>query len=150
MYAQEENFYMEKINTDFQEVSFRCIPQFILVRNDNKLVSFLDQKGIGSMELARMMKDAYKKEMGKEIAISDKSLAIEILGHVYCDKFSSMLKMLPVPKDMKMELSKIASNIKSHTDIIDCGEKSVDSNRWIWDKLEPWASMIFTLCGKHA
>lgn len=67
--------------------------------------------------------------------ISDKSLTIEIIGHVYIGNFADILKEIPrIPKIAPIVIKK-AYKITDHTDIIDCGEKEVDSNRWVWDKL---------------
>ena len=50
-----------------------------------------------------------------------------------------------IPKDVYEKLEKKAQNIKLHMDVIDCGELSVDDNRYIWDSLEKRHKLIYKL-----
>ena len=64
--------------------------------------------------------------------ISDKSLTIEIIGHVYIETLQIPLKEIPrIPKIAPIIVKK-RIKLFDHTDIIDC--KEVDSNRCV-DKL---------------
>ena len=66
--------------------------------------------------------------------ISDKSLTIEIIGHVYIGNFADILKEIPrIPKIAPIIVKK---RIKLPTiPILSTAGKKVDSNRWVWDKL---------------
>lgn len=71
---------------------------------------------------------------------------------MYADKFAgSMLDMKKglAPTELQAMEAKM-EEIKAHTGIIDCGEKSVDSNRVVWDNLEPLHGIIYGVMGKHA
>ena len=73
--------------------------------------------------VADNIKKAYKIAYGKNINISTESVYTELLGHLVPNLLSSQYYMN----------SNLWQSIKSHTDIIDIGESSVDSNRWVWD-----------------
>ena len=126
--------------------------QFILIKNDEKLLKYLAKTGIGSVELAKYLKKKYKDIMKKDINITVNSLAIEILGHVYIDKFAKSMKKLHLDKTWQEKINQFSNSLLSHTDVIDCGEKDVDSNREIWDMLsqEFYKDIIFWLLGKNA
>lgn len=137
-------------STEFHGIAMRCPRRFVQVKNDEVLKQFLDQKGVGSMELAAWMKESYQQEWGCELNISQKSLAIEILGHVYANDFLKIVEKLPFADKEDHALGKLIDYLQVHMDIIDCGERELDNNRFVWDALVPFAKVIFTLSGKHA
>lgn len=141
---------MNTYQYDFHNIGIRCIDRFILVENKEALKKFLKEPGTGSMQLALEMKKMYQKEFGKEIQITQTSLAIEILGHVYAEKLAKIIKLLPFPTSFMASIRKAMDDIQKHTDVIDCGEKEVDSNRVVWDRLENHADLIFKMLGKNA
>ena len=61
-------------------------------------------------------------------------------GHAYADKFGTCLSELSkhLSKEQTNYLHRLAEKLLERTSIIDCGEKSVDSNRFVWDFLEPF------------
>ena len=141
---------MKDWNTDFHGISMRCPEHFVQIKNDEILKAFLDREGIGSMELAAWMKEFYEREQGCELRISEKSLAIEILGHVYANAFLKIAEKLPFAEKEDTVFYKLRENLQEHMDIIDCGERKQDNNRLIWDALVPFAKIIFAISGKHA
>lgn len=79
---------------------------------------------------AKLMKGMYKGKHGKELGISDRSFAIEIAGHSYASQVLTNVKNNSlVPQNIKDALAKLANSAS----IADCGESSVDDNRWVWD-----------------
>lgn len=71
----------------FNHIGIRCTDKLVQVINDEYLVEFLNQDGVGSMELAEVMRNMYQEKIGRELQISQKSLAIELLGHVFFGEF---------------------------------------------------------------
>ena len=137
-------------NTDFHGIGLWCCERLVRVKNDENLISFLNEDGIGSMELAGAMKDFYFRRIGKELNISEKSLAIEILGHVYFGEFTEKLKHIPFVKKEDSKYIQFVESFRVRMDVIDCGEREIDSNRFIWDDLVPFSKFIFTISGKRA
>lgn len=104
------------------------------IENTESLRRVLKKKH-APFKLAQYLKQQHTNQFHTVLNISDKSLTIEIIGHVYIGNFADILKEIPrIPKIAPMVVKK-AYKITDHTDIIDCGEKEVDSNRWVWDKL---------------
>ena len=73
--------------------------------------------------VAENIKKTYKIAYGKDINISTQSVYVELLGHLSPNEVSKLYYIN----------SNFWASIKEHTDIIDIGEASVDSNRWVWD-----------------
>lgn len=104
------------------------------IENTESLRRVLKKKH-APFKLAQYLKQQHTNQFHTVLNISDKSLTIEIIGHVYIGNFADILKEIPrIPKIAPIVIKK-AYKITDHTDIIDCGEKEVDSNRWVWDKL---------------
>lgn len=139
---------MEDYDYSFHNIGIRCIDRFIQVENKKALLEYLEQPGNRAMMLAKEMKNRYKKERGTDINITQTSLAIEVVGHLYAGELSKLSALVPGPKELKAELKKFTKEIQKHVDIIDCGEKEVDSNRVIWDSLEKYAKIVFMLTGQ--
>lgn len=123
-------------------ISYHFSDQVVHILNDEILKKHLDQEGNQSKELSLEIKNAYQQNFGKELRISSDSLAIEILGHVFVDEFSE--KVGAISEKIGMDsLADFFDKIEGHTEIIDCGEKPVDSNRGVWDRLVPVKSLVF-------
>lgn len=107
----------------------------IRIKNNSALKNMLKNTSNGSGQAAYTLKQEYKKAMGSAIDISSNSLAVEILGHVYPDKVAHVVEDIP-------GLGYLADKVINSTNQIDCGESSVDGNRWVWDLLAPFHSLI--------
>lgn len=116
------------------EISVLIRERSLHIENTESLRRILKKKN-APLKLAQYLKQEHTNQYGTFLNISDESLAIEIIGHVYIGNFADILKNIPrVPKIAPIIVER-AYRITDHTDIIDCGEKEVDSNRWVWDKL---------------
>ena len=77
------------------------------------------------------------------------SLAVEILIHAYMDTISEKLEenaeQSEIPVTVKRLLEKLCGKVQRHTDVIDCGEKEVDSNRLVFDGLSMFHESIYRL-----
>ena len=82
-------------------------------------------------ELAARIREEYRGRFGKDLEISEKSLATEIRLHVQADNVLWRISRLPFGTGWK----KLVDRVKIHTEMIDCGERGLDSNRRIFDVL---------------
>ena len=85
-----------------------------------------------SMHLAREIRHAYARQMGRPLAIKTRSLEAEIRMHVLaydCFHFLEMkTEKWPLPF-----LHCLNAYMMRHTEIIDCGEHHLDNNRFVFD-----------------
>ena len=72
--------------------------------------------------------------------------------HAYCDALLLRVAALAekLPGQLGTRLKQAVGQLQQHTDIIDMGEKSVDSNRWLFDDLAPFYSVICGILGDKA
>lgn len=139
---------MTEWNTNFHGIAIRCSKKLVQIKNNKELQDYLDDpKSTGSVEISKYAHQLYEKEMGVPLKITTDSLAIEILAHVDLDTFAHILEKLKIKS-----WTSLSKNIEKHTDIIDCGEEDIDSNRAVWDELERKHSkkLIYFLSGKSA
>ncbi|WP_051293409.1 hypothetical protein [Olivibacter sitiensis] len=81
--------------------------------------------------LAALIKEDYIRHKGQALRISDRSLVVEIWGHLYYEYYVLRLKR----RLNARWFDRLSVKLLKPADIIDCGEKGKDSNRWIWDLL---------------
>lgn len=139
-------------NRQFDKITVKYTPKMVQITCDSNLKSYLKEKGNGAVKLAAHILDQYEKAQGAPLKISIDSLAIEILGHTYTDTFSAALAVFDkqLPSSLRRPLDRLADQIQHHTEIIDCGEAEVDSNRWVWDTLSKYKSIIYKMMGDLA
>ncbi|MEH3115667.1 hypothetical protein [Pedobacter terrae] len=120
-------------------------PKLVRVYSNAQLWAYLEGKAAVRSQrfelLVNTIKADYEQHFGKSLAISNASLIVEILVHVYCDylglHFNRMVKIKWVQAIVKKLLKR--------AEVIDCGEKSVDSNRWVWDLLAGSQSLFISI-----
>lgn len=84
------------------------------------------------------------------------SIAIEILAHVYSDRLGTLIMGLEskIPNKEKNPLLLLSEGylkeLRKHTEVIDIGERSIDSNRKIWDGFVPYKQLIFGILNHNA
>lgn len=139
-------------NMDFHEISINYTEKLIQIKEDDKLERYLNQDGNGSLELAEYVKKTYQKVFGKKLQITKESLSVEILIHTYINVFSKNLEEIVklLPDHQEEKLIACLKKIEDRAGVIDCGEKSIDSNRVIFDSLAPFRGMLYMLLGKKA
>ncbi|MBS5932235.1 MAG: hypothetical protein KIC94_05095 [Clostridiales bacterium] len=143
---------MPEWNDEYINILLCYSDRLVQIKCDYELMKYLALPGNGAVELSKYIKENYKKYRNKNLDISIDSLAIEILAHAYIDKFAETIEKINnrLTKNDKNEIIKVMEKIKNRTEIIDCGEKAIDSNRIVWDMLKPVSQVIYTLLGKHA
>ena len=115
------------------------------------LMTYLRQKGNGSLQLSRAILDGYAEERGMQLQITERSMATELLIHAYLDGlFDRWGRAGNAHGRQNGRLYKMAKRLKNATAVIDMGERSVDTNRWVFDLLAPGYRMLCVLLGSRA
>ena len=115
------------------------------------LMTYLRQKGNGSLPLSRTILDGYAEERGMQLQITERSMATELLIHAYLDGlFDRWGRAGTAHGRQNGRLYKMAKRLKNATAVIDMGERSVDTNRWVFDLLAPGYRMLCVLLGSRA
>lgn len=115
------------------------------------LMTYLRQKGNGSLPLSRTILDGYAEERGMQLQITERSMATELLIHAYLDGlFDRWGRAGNAHGRQNGRLYKMAKRLKNATAVIDMGERSVDTNRWVFDLLAPGHRMLCVLLGSRA
>lgn len=129
---------------EFHGVAVCYERKVVRVRTDAALMAFLAEAGKGAQELAGHILARYREKLGCELAISEGSLAVELLCHAYCDEvLRKMARLLQaLPEALGRRLSQSVTRFQRHTEIIDMGERAADSNRWLFDSLTPFYGVI--------
>ena len=121
-----------------------------LTTND-ALMTFLRQKGNGSLPLSRAILDGYAAECGVPLHITERSMATELLIHAYLDGiFERWVRAGEAHGHQDGKFYKTAKRLKNATAVIDMGERSVDTNRWVFDLLAPGYGILCVLLGSRA
>ena len=114
-------------------------------------MTYLRQKGNGSLPLSRTILDGYAEERGMQLQITERSMATELLIHAYLDGlFDRWGRARNAHGRQNGRLYKMAKRLKNATAVIDMGERSVDTNRWVFDLLAPGYRMLCVLLGSRA
>ena len=121
-----------------------------LTTND-ALMTFLRQKGNGSLPLSRTILAGYEAECGAALQITERSMATELLIHAYLDGvFAAWVRAGETRGRQGGKFYRTARRLKNATAVIDMGERSVDTNRWVFDLLAPGYGILCVLLGSRA
>ncbi|MCZ4223050.1 hypothetical protein [Pedobacter rhodius] len=128
------------------EIKVRLDEGLIRVYSDKGLWCYLDNNiRLRTLELAKFIKIDYQKEVNKTLMISESSLMVEIWAHVYSDYFGLLIK-----RHLKIKwVQNLLQKGIERAEIIDCGEKKFDSNRWVWDFLSHFEQIISLFLPKN-
>ena len=72
-----------------------------------------------AIELAKKLKANYQKRYGRELSVSELSMAIEIYGHIYPEKLAKAIREIPLPNFVDQAMK----NLIEKADIIDSGAR---------------------------
>lgn len=118
----------------------------IQIKKPHHLKQFLSSDIKNRSEvLVNYVKQDYFLVFGKELNVSNKSLIIEIWAHVFASYFARAMKNLIKIKPIE----KLADFILKRSDIIDCGESNLDSNRKLWDAIANFKGIILYFIPKR-
>ncbi len=142
---------MEEWNKDFHNISILYDDKVVKIKSDDALIQFLQLPSNGSYLLSQHIIKNYEGMFHKPLKIKVHSLAIEIIAHVFVDNILMNISDLSnsISHDKLKPVMKTLESIRRHTKIIDCGEASLDTNRYVWDSLEPFHTIIYGIaeCG---
>lgn len=117
----------------------------IKLTNDAQLAALLASNTEASTDaLVTAIKQEFKSAHGKDIDISDASMAVEIWGHVYTESFAAAIKSL----SLFGFIDSLADKVIDKCEVIDMGESGRDNNRFVWDTLAKFKSKIAGLLPK--
>jgi len=138
---------MKKIynfNNSIIRVEFE--PGIVRVYSDAGLWKFMETDYQARLQvLVTIIKKDYQNEYFKTLAISDQSLIVEILAHVYCDYIGLQFNLFVKFKPLNILVNKLLKRAA----IVDCGERHKDSNRWLWDLLSGQTDLLIKLLPKR-
>ncbi|WP_231459664.1 MULTISPECIES: hypothetical protein [unclassified Pedobacter] len=102
----------------------------IRLKSDKALWTYLDGATLErTLSLVKLIKADYINEYKRALNISNDSLVVEIWAHVYSHYFGLLIN-----RNNKIKwLKKLLAKGINRAEIIDCGEKQIDTNRWFWD-----------------
>jgi len=118
----------------------------VRVFSDRGLWCYLDgEVKANTLQLVKMIKIDYRDQFNTPLNIADNSLMVEIWAHVYSDYFGLLLK-----NHMKIKwIQNLLQKGIERAEVIDCGEKHLDTNRWVWDFLSHFNSILSLLLPKN-
>lgn len=124
----------------------------IRIQTDEALMDYLAQEGNGSLALAAYARSRYAALIGKPLDISEASISVEILVHAYLDAAAHGAERLAgkLPRRLAAQLRRKARALARHTEVIDIGEESVDTNRRFFDRLAPYRHLLYAVLGRGA
>lgn len=115
-------------NRVYHDVGFVTEPGIVRVSCDQMLRKYLSEgKRKAALDLAEHAINAHEKEQGRPLDISRKSLACEIYDHY------RLMRMTEALSKVFGENFRPLKWMKRHMIVIDCGEKKLDNNRFLWD-----------------
>lgn len=111
--------------------NFWSTPGAVHIENSQELQRYIGENQFENSKIVtHMLKTDYLNTFSEEINVTDLSMSIEIVGHIYPDQLANYLPQ------------KLKEKIKKHTVVIDSGESTVDSDRWVWDSIAKVISII--------
>ncbi|MCQ2507678.1 MAG: hypothetical protein MJ097_02680 [Dorea sp.] len=106
------------------------------VTDDQILKDYMGYDLEKALVLAKYIKRNYKREYGKPLYITTMSLAVELIGHFWMQEMALKIKgSLGRGRSLPNPLIRICDRILLSTEVIDCGERHCDNNRFVWDIL---------------
>lgn len=130
-------------NKEYKGISISFENRIIRIKCDSILMNYLTND-FDALILSKYILETYYDMFHKILEISQVSLAVEILIHAYVDKLCLYLldKEITHIESVDQVLSQAVESIHGRTEIIDCGEREIDNNRFIFDGLEKFHSVI--------
>ena len=127
-------------------IKVRLDKGLIRIFSDKGLWCYLDREvKVRTLELVKVIKADHKNAFNTPLNISDNSLVVEIWAHVYSDYFGLLVK-----RNLKIKwIQNLLQKGIERAEIIDCGEKNLDTNRWVWDLFSHFKSIISVFLPKN-
>ncbi len=115
-------------------IEYTLEDKVVRVRTTPQLLQTMSEGGKASLALAEELRTLYEAEFGRPLEITAASLAAEIEIHARLDLFfrRSLKRINKLPG---RPMADFVGKMRDHVDVIDCGERSVDNNRFAFDFL---------------
>lgn len=123
---------MKKWNRSYHNIGIKYEQDIIRVKNDESLKEYFKDKKGKAIDLSRYIKNEYQVKKQMPLMITDRSLATEIFMHFYIQEKAIAIQSHLLWKGM---IFRFCQWILLHMEVIDCGEKKRDNNRFVWDWL---------------
>jgi hypothetical protein len=134
------------ISAGNKNISVRLEEYMIDIINDDQVFALVTEMPEATTdELVLAIKKEYHAQFDKDFSVSDKSMAVEIWGHVFAEEFADAVERITSVK----LVDEVAEKIVRHCEVINIGEKGHDNNRFVWDDLAPFKSAIADLLLKR-
>ena len=128
-----------RINVKDKNISVRLEENRISIKSDAQLSELVTAMPEASTDaLVSAIKKEFCAQFNKEFDVADASIAVEIWGHIYAEKFANAIKAI-VPAKL---VDGFADKICTSCEVINIGEKDNDGNRFIWDWLAAFKPTI--------
>jgi hypothetical protein len=115
-----------------KNISFQMHENSIAIKSDEQLKAvFTEMPEAATDELVSAIKKEYSAEFKKDFSVTNASMAVEIWGHVFAEKFANAVNAIT---SIRL-INEFAEKISSHCEVINIGEKDHDNNRFVWDWL---------------
>lgn len=89
--------------------------------------------------LIRRMYQDHKDKFARPLCINERSFLTEIYGHIYADYY-----LLRYQRFFRYVLRKrLYERFLQSCEDIDCGDRSIDPNRWFWDMISILNPVIY-------
>lgn len=139
-------------NQEYKKISISFEDRVVRIKCDSYLMHYLKKPGNDALVLSKYILETYYDMYHKILKISLHSLAIEILIHAYLDKFCNYVQRSEVSsiEGLDYAVKQLCQSVEKRTEVIDCGEKEVDTNRFIFDGLEKFHGLIYKMLGDLA
>ena len=129
----------KSINVRDKNISVRLKESMIDIINDKQLSDLVtEMPEAATDELVSAIKKEYHERFDKDFEVTDASMAVEIWGHVFAEKFADVVKNIAPVK----LVDSLAEKISAHCKVINIGMKDHDNNRFIWDWLAAFKPAI--------
>lgn len=128
-----------KISVRGKQIEVQFAPHAVRITTDKELKELLRKEVKKfTLELVAAVKAEYQKVFSTEFKVSNRSMSVEIWGHAYADEFAQWIQTF----SRIGFVNKMADKVIYHARLIDIGESGHDNNRFVWDALSPFLSLI--------
>jgi hypothetical protein len=102
-----------------------------IISNGQLLELITEMPEAATDELVSAIKKEFRAQFNKDFGVANASIAVEIWGHVFAEKFANAVKAIT---SIKL-VDELAEKICLQCEVINIGEKDHDNNRFVWDWL---------------
>ena len=127
------------INIRDKNIAVQLHENRIAIINDEQLHAVVtEMPETATDELVSAIKKEFLVQFNKDFEVTNASMAVEIWGHVFAEKFANAVKAITSVK----LVDELAEKISLHCEVINIGEKNHDNNRFVWDWLASFKQII--------